>query len=132
MRDRARLVRIRLVVGWLALGLAACGPGTGGTGLPPGDGGTPTSASSLQTPPSPTPSSSVTPAEPLPSGTPDLAGSVESVDPDAVTIAGRRLPWATISLRDASGATLAADEARVGRTARAWQVGAVWVVALDA
>lgn len=130
MRDRARLVRIRLVVAWLALGLAACGPGTGGTGLPPGDGGTPTSAPSLQTPPAPTPSSSGSPAEPLPSGTPDLAGAIESIDPDAVTIAGRRLPWTALSLRDASGAPLALDAVRIGRAARAWQVGTVWVVAL--
>jgi hypothetical protein len=39
MRERVRPAWRRLVVAWLALGLAACGPGTGGTGLPPGDGG---------------------------------------------------------------------------------------------
>ncbi|MEI7446660.1 MAG: hypothetical protein WCK28_17355, partial [Burkholderiales bacterium] len=84
-----------------------------------------------QTPAAPLPSSSGSTAVPLPAGTPDLAGPVESVDADALTIAGRRLPWSAVSLRDASGTALAADAARVGRTARAWQVGAVWVVALD-
>lgn len=131
MRDRAPASHVRLLAAWLALGLAACGPGTGGTGLPPGDGGTPTSSSGLQAPAAPTPSSSGSTPAPLPTGAPDLAGTVEAIDPDALTIAGRRLPWTAVSLRDASGAMLAADAVRVGRTARAWQVGAVWVVALD-
>ncbi|MFM1988786.1 MAG: hypothetical protein RJA99_1743 [Pseudomonadota bacterium] len=132
----AALARVaaRLVAACLALVLAACGPGTGGTGLPPGDG-TPTASTGTapsSTAPSSTVPSSTAPAlvAPLPDRAPDLAGPIESADADALTIAGTRLPRASVSLRDAAGAPLADDAAQAGRPARAWRAGEGWLVAL--
>jgi hypothetical protein len=118
-RARTRLLRGVAAVG-LALLLQACGPGTGGTGLPPGSGAT-DAASSLALAPS---------IEALPGRTPDLAGPLQSVDAGTLGIAGTSLPRAGVSLRDPAGAPLPADAARVGLPARAWRVGDGWVVAL--
>lgn len=129
LRSAARPAMAALAAVWLALALAACGPGTGGTGLPPGDELSNASSAPAPTPITPTGSGLALPA-PLPDRMPDLAGPIESVDADTLTIAGTRLPRAAVSLRDATGAPLAADAARTGRSARAWRAGEGWLVAL--
>ena len=124
MPDPRPCARTRVRHGVAAVGLAlllqGCGPGTGGTGLPPGAGAS-DAASTLALAPS---------VEALPGRTPDLAGPLQSVDAETLGIAGASLPRAGVSLRDPVGNPLAADAARVGLPARAWRVGDGWVVAL--
>lgn len=131
MRDTHRRAGPRSVAAGLALLLAACGPGTGGTGLPPGDGADSSSVVSAPTPSTQAPSASRLPVAALPDRAPDLAGPIEAVDADTLTLAGVGLVRASVSLRDGNGAPLGAEAAQPGRAARAWRTGETWVVALD-
>jgi hypothetical protein len=115
MPRRPGVVRCGLAAAWLASLLQACGPGTGGTGLPP------VGASADAT---------AIPALALPSREPELVGTIESVDGATLRIAGAALPRPSVSLYDESGVAVSADAVRIGTTARAWRVGEGWVVAL--
>jgi len=124
----------RLLAALLCVLLQACGPGTGGTGLPPASSSAPatsTTGPTADTPPPSnttgtttggTPPSSATTA-PLPSApdrAPDLVGVIERVDDTTVVLAGVTLPRAEIDL---IGAPL-----QLGAAARAWREGGRWVL----
>ena len=125
MTEARRRIGARVALAALALALQACGPGSGGTGLPPGD-----SASSVPVSAPPPPSATRVPASGLPERAPELSGPLERVDADSLTLAGVVLPRASVALLDAAGAPLAAEAARPGLAARAWRVGDGWLVAL--
>ena len=131
MPRRLGVARRGLAAVWLALLLQACGPGTGGTGLPP------VGASADATAAVPAAGSGTAaalapgvPALALPAREPELVGTIESLDAATLRIAGAALPRASVSLYDESGAAVSADTVRIGAAARAWRVGEGWVVAL--
>lgn len=120
MRRRPGAPGRLLAAAWLALLLQACGPGTGGTGLPPGGASADTAAALA-----PAATAFVPPAR-----EPELVGTIESVDGATLRIAGATLPRAEVSLYDANGAAVSADAVRPGTAARGWRVGEGWVVTL--
>jgi hypothetical protein len=94
-----------------------CGPGTGGTGLPPAAG------------------SSGIPLEEAPAAPPsdrpaDLAGPIELVDATVVRIAATDLPLALCDLLFDDGSPATADALRPGVEARAWRIGERWRVSI--
>jgi hypothetical protein len=117
--------------------LQACGPGTGGTGLPPAstsapasnttggttDGPPPSSSTGTTTVAPPSSSATTAPLSSAPDRAPDLAGVIERLDDTTVLLAGVVLPRGEVDL---IGAPL-----RVGATARAWREGGRWVVRVD-
>lgn len=129
-RDAMRAaIRTAVAPALAALMLAGCGPGTGGTGLPPGSD----TASVGLVPPiansQPTAGAVVAP-RPLPARAPELEGTIDGLDDATLSIAGRALPRASTDPVLADG-TPAPDAAlRVGRAARAWLENGRWLVAL--
>jgi hypothetical protein len=133
-RDR-NLVAIRaaLAAAAASLLLAGCGPGTGGTGLPPGSDTAPVDAAlpSPVTSTGPQPSTGTVAApRPLPSRAPDLDGTIDRVDDATLSIAGSALPRASTDVVLADGTAAPADAPRVGRAARAWLENGRWLVVL--
>jgi hypothetical protein len=135
MPRRLGVARRGLAAVWLALLLQACGPGTGGTGLPPvGASADATAAGAAAVPAAGSGTAAAlapgVPALALPAREPELVGTIESLDAATLRIAGAALPRASVSLYDESGAAVSADTVRIGAAARAWRVGEGWVVAL--
>jgi hypothetical protein len=130
-------IRAALAAAAASLLLAGCGPGTGGTGLPPGsdtaqvDAALPSPVTSPVTSPGPQPSTGTVAApRPLPSRAPDLDGTIDRVDDATLSIAGSALPRAATDVVLADGSAAPADAARAGRAARAWLENGRWLVVL--
>jgi hypothetical protein len=129
---RARTaLRVPLLVALLValLALLGCGPGTGGTGLPPGGSGTPPeTAAALNAPAVQAPAAD--PAPRLPPATPaDLEGPVDAIDAQAVTVAGVVLPRASLDTVGPDGRA-AETPLAVGVSVRAWRLGERWLLVL--
>jgi hypothetical protein len=109
----------------LVLALLGCGPGTGGTGLPPG-----ADASVAPTTTAPGSANTTAPSVALPDRAPDLAGPIERLDATVIRIAATDLPRERAELLLDDGTAATADALQVGAEARAWFDGARWQVAI--
>jgi hypothetical protein len=98
--------------------LQGCGPGTGGTGLPP-------AAADLGAPATNAPSVA------LPDRPADLAGPIERFDATVIRIAGTDLPRDGTDLVFEDGSATTDAALRVGAQARAWRVDTGWRVAIQ-
>lgn len=132
--------------------IAGCGPGTGGTGLPPASAGAPTGDAVAAPPttgpttgptsgPTPTPPAAgspsgptigTTPAAPVtvPDRPPDRVGAVESIDETTLRIAGLEVARARVDVLLADGRPATVDALRTGAEVLAWEVGPRFVVQL--
>jgi hypothetical protein len=117
MPERVRSVAARLAAMLLLLLAQGCGPGTGGTGLPPGAGVNGSAVADA-------------PAAALPERPADLAGPIERVDATVVRIAATDLPLALSDLVFDDGSPATADALQPGVEARAWRVGERWRVSI--
>jgi hypothetical protein len=120
-------LRVPLFVALLAL--YGCGPGTGGTGLPPGGSGTPPeTTAAVHAPAVQAPAADPAPRLPPPRPA-DLEGTVDAIDAQTVTVAGVVLPRASL---DAVGPDGRAAETplAVGVSVRAWRLGERWLLVL--
>jgi len=145
----------RLAARWLFAGavlLSGCGPGTGGTGLPPAastpgpaptaDAGPGTGAVTAPPPvagtPVPAPPFAAAPTlggqetgSNLPARTADLAGVVTAVDAETVVVAGTALPRAALRVSRPDGSAAPSDLLQPGVAVRVWRVGEVFLVRLE-
>lgn len=129
----------------IAVLLAGCGPGTGGTGLPPAssaDGGTAptgggTSGGDASSPPpaaaappaavtSPAPTGAAT----VPARAPDLVGTVDAVDDTTLRIANLTVALALVDVVLSDGSPSSVAALRAGARVLAWVVGSRIVVQL--
>lgn len=117
MPERVRSIAARLAATLLLLLAQGCGPGTGGTGLPP-------AADSSGFP------LAEAPAAPLPDRPADLAGPIERIDATVVRIAATDLPLALSDLLFDDGSPATADALRPGVEAQAWRIGERWRVSI--
>lgn len=117
MPERGRSVAARLAAMLFVLLAQGCGPGTGGTGLPPAPG--PIAPAST--------SATLTVGFDRPA---DLAGPIEQLDATVIRIAGTDLPRDLSDLLFDDGGPATADALRVGVEAQAWRVGERWRVAI--
>jgi hypothetical protein len=117
MPERVRAVAARLAALLLLLLAQGCGPGTGGTGLPPGGGssGFPWTEA---------------PTAPLPDRPADLAGPIERIDATVVRIAATDLHLALSDLLFDDGSPATADALRPGVEAQVWRIGERWLVSI--
>jgi len=140
---------LRWATRWLlaaAALLAGCGPGTGGTGLPPAgsapgpaptaDAGPGAGAGAVAPPSAGAPVSAPTLGEPesapvQPARTADLAGLVTAVDAETVVAAGAALPRDELRVTRADGSDAPVDLLQPGVSVRVWRVGDVWLVRLE-
>jgi len=126
MPERVRSVAARLAAMLLLLLAQGCGPGTGGTGLPP-SAGLPDSA--VADAPAPV-AAAPAPSAPLSDRPADLAGPIERVDATVVRIAETDLPLALCDLLFDDGSPATAEALQPGVEARAWRVGERWRVSI--
>lgn len=138
--------------------LAGCGPGTGGTGLPPASSSAPagdavaappasgpTTAPPTAAPPTsgPTtvPPAAGSPSDPaigpapvvavtVPDRPPDRIGTVESIDATTLRVAGLEIARARVDVLLADGRPANVDALRTGAEVIAWEVGPRIVVQL--
>ncbi len=136
---------------WLMLTLLqGCGPGSGGTGLPPeaGLGAEQPNSPVAALPPAPglgteqpNPPVAALPPAPGPGDAPiggpvagppdrpaDLAGPIERVDATVIRIAGTDLPRDEVDLLFEDGSHATTEDPPVGAEARAWRVAGRWQV----
>lgn len=118
---------------WLMLTLLqGCGPGSGGTGLPPEAGlgaeqpNSPVAALPPATGPGDAPIGG--PVAGPPDRPADLSGPIERVDATVIRIAGTDLPRDEVDLLFEDGSHATTEDPPVGAEARAWRVAGRWQV----
>jgi hypothetical protein len=137
---RPRAAAILLIVALIT----GCGPGTGGTGLPPASAGAPTGDAVAAPPasgPTTRPPAAGSPSGPaigptaaapvtVPDRPPDRVGTVESIDETTLRIAGLDIARARVDVLLADGRPATVDALRTGAEVLAWEVGSQIVVQL--
>jgi predicted small lipoprotein YifL len=123
-------LRISILSALFALAaLVGCGPGTGGTGLPPGGSSAqPDAAATVSAPTVQAPTADTVPLLRPPSTSADLEGPITAVDSATVTVSGTALPRALLDAVGSDGRAAPTDALAVGIPVRAWRIGERWLL----
>jgi hypothetical protein len=121
----ARLAALVLASFVAVLGLAGCGPGEGGTGLPPPASGSATVGAPDATLPPPTPATLLAAGVPA-----DVAGTIAALDDRVLVIGDVALPRDAVDAVLADGRPAPPGSLAVGARATAWRLGERWLVQL--
>lgn len=130
-RAALRISVLSALVALVALSaLVGCGPGTGGTGLPPGGSSAqPDAAATVSGPTVQAPAADTVPLLRPPSTPADLEGPITAVDSATVTVSGTTaLPRALLDAVGSDGRAAPTDALAVGIPVRAWRIGGRWLL----